>query len=161
MTRLESLFVLPFVVSMVACGIDLADGTERVPDEEDPTADAGATADAECEAALTSLQEQMRVDQFRVSRGDGPEVWVPDLTEGDPAPSSVRRRWVTGSNFDDLGDGGWAPPQSRIQASYRLVRTDSGYAAQCVADVDEDGVRAIWMLEGDDGPRRITEEGIR
>ena len=32
-----------------------------------------------------------------------------DLTEADPAPSSVRRRWATGSNFDDLGEGGWAP----------------------------------------------------
>ena len=161
MVRVEFLFVWPLLVSLSACGIDLADGTERVPDEEDPTGDNGATAHAECEESLLSLQDQMRVDQFRVSRGDGQEIWVPDLTEGDPSPSSVRRSWVSGSNFDDLGDGGWEPSRSRIQASYRLVRNSSGYVAQCVADVDEDGVFAVWMLDGDDGPRRITEEGIR
>ena len=144
-TRLPC-FLLLGLSSFAGCGIDLADGTERVAEEEEVHM---ATADKECKESLTALQTQMESVFFNYTQSG----WVPD-----DSPSKVRRKWSDGSSFDEIG---WKP-SGKVQGSYMIKpTTGEDYLAACKADVDEDGNYALWTVTKTTGPIQTSEEGFR
>ena len=136
-----------FAALLTACGIDLADGTERVA-EEDVTD--GATAHEECEKNLESLQAKMASARFSPYKTTD---WQPD-----DSPSKNRRAWPSGTLFDEVG---WAPEKVKVQGSYRLVNSGDDFLALCEADVDEDGEKSQWQVTLSTGPVLNSAEGVR
>ena len=108
-----------------------------------------ATAHKECEESLSALKTQMESVFFTYSSSG----WVPD-----DSPSKVRRKWATGTSFDEIG---WQP-KGKVQGSY-MIKPTSGedYLAACKADVDEDGNYALWTVTKTTGPSQTSEEGFR
>ena len=149
MCRVTLRYLSVVVALATGCGIDLADGTERVPEEEVAE---GATAHDECRANLSSLQQHMKsIYHDYVASG-----WVPS---GEPTKN--RRKWEEGSSFDQAQIG-WKPEQDKVFGVYQITPKGSeGFMAACKADMDEDGEQAIWTVTHTSEPAQMSAEGVR